>query len=94
MLGLGPVDEDELYTALDWLDERQPVVEASLTLRRLKDGVLVLYDVPSSYVEGRCCALALADKPILLSALNVTTYFLTVIAFVPTSHLHRCLVTT
>lgn len=58
VLGLGAVDEDELYTALDWLGERQPAVEQALARRHLKDGVLVLYDVSSSYVEGRCCELA------------------------------------
>lgn len=58
VLGLGPVDEDELYTALDWLGERQAAVEAQLARRHLKDGVLVLYDVSSSYVEGRRCELA------------------------------------
>jgi len=58
VLGLGAVDEDELYTALDWLAERQPAIEAALARRHLKDGTLVLYDVSSSYVEGRCCELA------------------------------------
>src|SRR5271163_1516199 len=29
-LGLGVVDEDQLYTALDWLVERQPVIETAL----------------------------------------------------------------
>jgi hypothetical protein len=29
-----------------------------LARRHLKDGTLVLYDVTSSYLEGRCCALA------------------------------------
>jgi len=57
-LGLGEVDEDELYTALDWLLERQPAVETALAKRHLKHGTLVLYDVSSSYVEGRCCPLA------------------------------------
>jgi transposase len=58
VLGLGPVDEDELYAALDWLLERQPQVEAALAQRHLKNGTLVLYDVTSSYLEGRCCPLA------------------------------------
>jgi hypothetical protein len=58
VLGLGAVDEDELYTALDWLHARQPAVEAALAKRHLKDGTLVLYDVSSSYLEGRCCELA------------------------------------
>ncbi len=58
ILRLGAVDEDELYTALDWLLERQPVVEATLARRHLQNGTLVLYDVSSSYLEGRCCPLA------------------------------------
>jgi hypothetical protein len=57
-LGLGEVDEDELYTALDWLGERQPAIEAALAKRHLTNGTLVLYDVSSSYMEGRCCPLA------------------------------------
>ena len=58
VLGLGEVDEDELYTALDWLLERQPAVETALARQHLKNGTLVLYDVSSSYMEGRCCPLA------------------------------------
>ena len=57
-LGLGEVDEDELYAALDWLHERQGAIETALAKRHLKGGTLVLYDVSSSYVEGRCCPLA------------------------------------
>jgi transposase len=58
VLGLGEVDEDELYAALDWLLERQPSIEATLAKRHLTNGTLVLYDVSSSYMEGRCCPLA------------------------------------
>jgi hypothetical protein len=58
VLGLGEVDEDELYTALDWLLGRQPAIEATLAKRHLTHGTLVLYDVSSSYMEGRCCPLA------------------------------------
>src|SRR5271170_3748422 len=57
-LGLGDVDEAELYAALDWLLERQDAIETALAKRHLKGGTLVLYDVSSSYVEGRCCPLA------------------------------------
>ena len=57
-LALGEVDEDELYAALDWLHERQGAIETALAKRHLKGGTLVLYDVSSSYVEGRCCPLA------------------------------------
>jgi hypothetical protein len=58
VLGLGEVDEDELYAALDWLIERQPAIETALAKKHLANGVLVLYDVSSSYVEGSCCSLA------------------------------------
>ena len=58
LLGLGEVDEDELYHALDWLLEHQPAIEATLAKRHLTNGTLVLYDVSSSYMEGRCCPLA------------------------------------
>src|SRR3954466_14833311 len=58
IMGLGAVDEDELYVALDWLCERQAAVEGALARRHLHGGTLVLYDVSSSYVEGRCCELA------------------------------------
>jgi hypothetical protein len=58
ILGLGAVDEDELYAAVDWLGERQPAIEKALARKHLRDGTLVLYDVSSSYLEGRCCELA------------------------------------
>ena len=58
LLQLGAVDEVELYRALDWLGARQAVIEGALARRHLKDGALVLYDVSSSWLEGRCCELA------------------------------------
>ena len=58
VLGLGEVDEDELYRALDALGAAQPAIERALARRHLKNGTLVLYDVTSSYLEGRCCELA------------------------------------
>src|SRR6201998_3286361 len=58
VLGLGAVDEDELYDALDWLLERQPQIETALAQRHLQNGTLVLYDVHVSYLEGRCCPIA------------------------------------
>lgn len=57
-LELGPVTAKELYATLDWLGAAQPAIEAALARRHLKNGTLVLYDVTSSYLEGRCCALA------------------------------------
>jgi hypothetical protein len=58
VLGLGAVAEREAYEALDWLLEQQPRIENGLARRHLEDGMLVLYDVSSSYLEGRKCALA------------------------------------
>ena len=57
-LGVADADEDDLYAAMDWLLERQERIEDRLARRHLKDGELVLYDVSSSYFEGRCCELA------------------------------------
>jgi transposase len=57
-LGLGKVHVNELYAALDWLGLAQTSIEDALARRHLHDGTLVLYDVSSSYVEGRCCPLA------------------------------------
>jgi Transposase DDE domain len=58
LLTLGAVDENELYAALDLLGAAQPKIEAALARRHLRDGSLVLYDLTSSYLEGRCCELA------------------------------------
>jgi transposase len=52
-LGIGNLDEDELYAALDWLTERQRRIETKLAKKHLADGTLVLYDVSSSYYTGR-----------------------------------------
>jgi len=58
MLGLGRVTAREVYTALDWLGREQPFIEARLARRHLTNGALLLYDVTSTYLEGRCCELA------------------------------------
>src|ERR1700719_12941 len=57
-LRLGKVAAKEVYAALDWLGREQPFIEATLARRHLKDGALLLYDVTSTYLEGRCCELA------------------------------------
>src|ERR1700688_1013047 len=57
-LGLGAVDEQQLYGALDWVVEQQERIEKALARRHLKNGTLVLYDVSSTYFEGRTCELA------------------------------------
>jgi transposase len=57
-LGVADADENELYAAMDWLLGRQERIEAALAKRHLSDGTLVLYDVTSTYFEGRHCSLA------------------------------------
>src|SRR5215470_2631633 len=58
MLRLGKVAAKEVYAALDWLGREQRFIEAKLARRHLQDGALLLYDVTSTYLEGRCCELA------------------------------------
>ena len=59
VLGLDhAIEETQLYRALDWLLERQPSIENALAKRHLTEGSLVLYDVSSTYFEGRHCPLA------------------------------------
>src|SRR3954452_10789716 len=57
-LGFGAVADADLAAALDWLLERQAAIETALARRHLQNGTLVLYDVSSSDLEGRCCPLA------------------------------------
>jgi Transposase DDE domain len=57
-LALGEVTEAELLDAMDWLLDRQERIENTLARRHLSGGGFVLYDLSSSYVEGRCCPLA------------------------------------
>ena len=57
-LNVSDADEDDLYDAMDWLLTRQGRIEKKLAARHLLEGSLVLYDVTSSYYEGRTCPLA------------------------------------
>jgi transposase len=58
LLGVQDADEDQCYAAMDWLLERQVSIENALAKRHLAEGALVLYDVTSTYFEGRHCPLA------------------------------------
>jgi hypothetical protein len=57
-LGVGDASSDDVYRAMDWLVGRQGDIEAALARRHLEAGGRVLYDLSSSWVEGRCCSLA------------------------------------
>lgn len=58
LLGLTTVSEQDLYGALDWLLSRQAHIEQRLARKHLSQETLVLYDVTSTYFEGRTCPLA------------------------------------
>jgi len=63
LLGIEAADEDELYAAMDWLWPQQGRIEQALAARHLAEGSLVLYDLTSTYFEGRCCPLAKLGYP-------------------------------
>ncbi len=58
VLGISDANADDLYDAMDWLLGRQERIEQALAAKHLHDGTLVLYDVTSTYFEGRTCPLA------------------------------------
>ena len=58
VLQLDSADESGLYQAMDWLLPRQARIEQQLAQRQLTQGGLVLYDLTSTYFEGRHCPLA------------------------------------
>jgi hypothetical protein len=57
-LGVGQCGVDDLYRALDWLHEAQPAIERRLARQHLLGATLVLYDLTSTWLTGRCCELA------------------------------------
>jgi transposase len=58
VLGVEGATSDQLYAAMDWLVRGQERIEGKLAKRHLKEGTLLLYDVTSTYFEGRSCPLA------------------------------------
>ncbi len=57
-LRIGHATEDDLYQAMDWLLDHQDLIEKKLAGRHLESGGLALYDLTSSYFEGKTCPLA------------------------------------
>ncbi len=55
---MSDADEDDLYAAMDWVLERQEVIEKKLAARHLQNDGLALYDLTSSYFEGVSCPIA------------------------------------
>ena len=58
VLGVGQCSADDLYCALDWLHEAQPAIERRLARQHLAGATLLLYDLTSTWLTGRCCELA------------------------------------
>ena len=58
VLGVGQCKADDLYWALDWLHDAQPAIERRLARQHLVNATLVLYDLTSTWLTGRCCELA------------------------------------
>ena len=57
-LGIAQASTDEVYAAMDWLGARQDIIEKTLAGRHLRTGGIAMFDLSSSWVEGRCCELA------------------------------------
>jgi hypothetical protein len=61
-LGVADASTDDIYAAMDWLEHRQDAIEAGLAARHLAPAVnparMALFDLSSSWLEGRHCPLA------------------------------------
>jgi hypothetical protein len=61
-LGVAGASTDDIYAAMDWLEHRQDAIEAKLAARHLAPQAnparMALFDLSSSWLEGRCCPLA------------------------------------
>src|SRR5208282_6208209 len=61
-LGVAGASTDDIYAAMDWLEHRQDAIEAGLARRHLgpepNPARMALFDLSSSWLEGRCCPLA------------------------------------
>ncbi len=57
-LGVAGASTDDIYAAMDWLAARQDRIERELARRHLREGGIAMFDLSSSWVEGRHCELA------------------------------------
>ena len=57
-LGITDTSTDDVYGAMDWLEDRQHRIEAKLAKKHLSNGGIAMFDLSSSWMEGRCCPLA------------------------------------
>jgi hypothetical protein len=58
-LGVAGASTDDIYAAMDWLEDRQDVIEAGLARRHLAPAAnparMALFDLSSSWLEGSRC---------------------------------------
>jgi hypothetical protein len=61
-LGVTEASTDDIYAAMDWLEDRQDAIEAGLARRHLgpepNPARMALFDLSSSWLEGTHCPLA------------------------------------
>jgi hypothetical protein len=61
-LGVAGASTDDIYAAMDWLEDRQDAIEAGLARRHLgpepNPARMALFDLSSSWLEGTHCPLA------------------------------------
>jgi hypothetical protein len=61
-LGAAAASTGQVYAAMDWLAGRQDAIESKLAARHLapepNPARMALFDLSSSWLEGRCCPLA------------------------------------
>jgi hypothetical protein len=61
-LGVAGATADDIYAAMDWLEDRQDAIEAELARRHLAPEAnpsrMALFDLSSSWLEGTRCPLA------------------------------------
>ena len=61
-LGVAGASTDDIYAAMDWLAGQQDSIEAGLAARHLAPAAsparMALFDLSSSWMEGRCCPLS------------------------------------
>jgi hypothetical protein len=61
-LGVADASTDDIYAAMDWLEDRQDAIEAGLARRHLAPDAnparMALFDLSSSWLEGSRCPLA------------------------------------
>jgi hypothetical protein len=57
-LGVAGASTDDIYAAMDWLQQRRDDIEKQLAVRHLAEGGIAMFDLSSSWVEGQHCELA------------------------------------